>query len=64
MNSLGNKIKRLREERGMYQKELAEKIGITDAAICKIEKGIMLPSLPNALAIAETFNITVEELYK
>lgn len=64
MNALGKNVKRLRTERGLYQEELAKKIGITDAAICKIENGVMLPSLPTAIALAEIFNITVEELYK
>ena len=37
--TLGDKIKRLRQERGWDQKELADRVGITNATISRYETG-------------------------
>lgn len=46
----------------IYQKDLAERTGLTKAAISAYEKGIKFPTLENALKIAEALNTTVDEL--
>lgn len=38
--SVGNNIRRLRENKKMQQKSLAEKAGITQSMLSQIEKGI------------------------
>lgn len=39
MKKLGDNIKKRREEMGLTQTELADKIGVTKSLICKYEKG-------------------------
>ncbi|MBE6865446.1 MAG: helix-turn-helix transcriptional regulator [Ruminococcaceae bacterium] len=43
---IGNFIKELRKEKGYTQKELAEKLHITDRAVSKWERGLSAPDLP------------------
>ena len=59
---IGQKVKELREARGLSQRALADELYISLAMICGIETGIKQPSLRVALALAEYFGTTVEEL--
>ncbi len=51
-----------RKQLKLYQKDVAEKAGLTKAAISSYEKGIKFPTLENALKIAEALNTTIDEL--
>lgn len=46
----------------LYQKDIAEKTGLTKAAISSYEKGTKLPNLENAIKIANALDTTVDEL--
>ena len=61
---VGNKIKEYRELNKMTQKDIAEILGVEPATICKYEAGIIEPSIESLKRLAETFNITVDELIK
>lgn len=37
---IGEKIKELREERGLTQTELGKHMGVTRSTVCKVEKGL------------------------
>ena len=50
-------IKEKREQLGISQKELAEKVGISQSFLCDIEQGRSKPSIDTALKIAEALNI-------
>ena len=50
-------IKEKRERLGISQKELAEKVGISQSFLCDIEQGRSKPSIDTALKIAEALNI-------
>ena len=50
-------IKERREQLGISQKELAEKVGISKSFLCDIEQGRSKPSIDTALKIAEALNI-------
>ena len=50
-------IKERREQLGITQKELAEKIGISQSFLCDIEQGRSKPSIDTALKIASAVNI-------
>ena len=50
-------IKERREQLGISQKELAEKVGISQSFLCDIEQGRSNPSIDTALKIAEALNI-------
>ena len=62
--SLGKNIRNLREERDMKQKELAEKVGVTQAMICWVERETKNPSLQLGVEIAKALGCTVDELLK
>ena len=46
MNTLGNNIARLLEERGMSQRELADKVGTTEVSMSRYIKGTRTPKGP------------------
>lgn len=58
----GKFIQKLRKEKNMTQKQLGEKLNITDKAISKWERGLSFPDISMLNSIAETFDITVIEL--
>ena len=51
-------IKERREELDLSQKELAEKVGISQSFLCDIEQGRSKPRIDTALKIAEALNIS------
>ena len=58
---IADKIKTFRKYAGLTQAELAEKIGITDKHVCKIENASYMPSLDTFLKIAQVLNIGLDE---
>ncbi len=58
----GKFIKELRKEHNLTQKELADKINITDKAVSKWERGLSFPDITMLGLIANELNVTVEEL--
>ena len=61
---LGLIVKKLREEKGLSQTELAYKIGKDQPSINRLEKGNVNPSIIYLLQICEGLEITIEELVK
>lgn len=55
-------ISSLRKERGMTQSELAEKMGVTDKAVSKWERGLSFPDINSIPKLAELFEVSVDEL--
>ena len=62
--SIGENIKRIREEKKMSQDSLAKTIGVTQSYIAKIENGLKIPSMATGKAIAKEFGCTVDDLVK
>lgn len=60
----GNLIKQLRKEKGLTQKDLAERLGITDKAISKWERGLSSPDIAPLEELSQILDITVLELIK
>lgn len=58
-----NKIRDLRSETGMSQRELAEALEVSRQTVNSIETGRYDPSLPLAIAIARYFHRPVEEIF-
>lgn len=52
----------LRAEKNMSQRDLAEKLGISSAAIGMYESGKRTPPLKKAILIAKLFDIQVENI--
>ena len=62
--SIGNKIKEYRELNKMTQKYIAEILEVEPGTISKYESGIIEPNIESLKRLAETFNITVDELIR
>lgn len=58
----GKKIAELRKEKGLTQKDLAEKLNVTDKAVSKWERGINFPELTVMENLAEALDTTVVDL--
>ncbi len=62
--SVGENIKRIREQNGSSQIELAERVGITQSMLCQIERGTKNPSLQVGKAIADILGCKIDDLMK
>ena len=51
-----------RKELGMTQKDLAEKLNITDKAVSKWERGIACPDTASIPTLAQILGVSLEEL--
>ena len=60
--SIGNRIKKYRELKKMTQKDISEILEVEPGTISKYESGIIEPNIESLKRLAETFNITVDEL--
>lgn len=49
---------------GMTQEDLAERVGVTRQTILSIERGRYNPSVGLALLLAQTFGVSVEDLFE
>lgn len=58
----GSFLALLRRERKMTQRELAEKLFVTNKAVSKWERGLSLPDISLLEPLADTFGVTVTEL--
>lgn len=59
---MGERIKELRISRKFSQKELAEILSVSPAAICNIESNARQPSLTMLLKLSNTFHVSVDYL--
>lgn len=60
--SFGSFVSMLRKEKGFSQKELAEKLMVSDKAVSKWETGHSLPDITLLIPLAEILDVTVTEL--
>ena len=60
--TLGEKLKKLRTEKGFTQEELSEKLFVTRTAISKWESDRGYPNIDSLKAISKLFSVTVDEL--
>ncbi|NHI83060.1 MAG: transcriptional regulator [Candidatus Thorarchaeota archaeon] len=57
------KMKKLREEHGLTQEELARIVGVRRETIIYLEKGKYNPSLKLAYKVAKALKSTIEEVF-
>jgi transcriptional regulator with XRE-family HTH domain len=62
MNAIGNKIRLLREEKGLSQENLAGALDITQSNYARLEKDDNRISIPRLIVIAKTLETTVTDL--
>lgn len=60
METIGQRIRTLRKEKKLTQKELAKILGITDAAVVHWEKDVNTPKLEYLNILAPTLNTTID----
>ena len=60
---MDNLIRELRNERGMTQQELADRISVSSRTVISLEKGQYNPSVLLAHKIARVFNRSIEEIF-
>lgn len=60
--SMGELISTLRKEKGMTQKDLAEKMNVTDKAVSKWERNLSCPDINSLPDLADALGVSVEEL--
>ena len=58
----GEFVSKLRKEQGMTQKELAEKLFVSDKAVSKWERGQSLPDITMLNPLADALGVTAAEL--
>src|SRR5262245_62274467 len=62
-SNIENRLRELRNTRGLSQTDLAAMSGITRQAICAIEANQYLPTTAVALRLAEALDCRVEDLF-
>lgn len=62
MFNFGQRLKDVRREHGLTQKQLAEKIGATERGVRGYELGTMKPGLDVILSILDNVNVSADYL--
>lgn len=60
--NLGLKIRQYRNDKGLSQERLADEIFITSNHLSRIELGTRYPSLEVIVSIANTLNVSIDDL--
>ena len=63
MTALGTRIRALRLERELQQRQLAEKAGLTPSMVSQIESGRLTPSLHTLGKVAGALGVTIATLF-
>lgn len=61
-NTVGSRIKKIREAKGIIQEDMAAVIGVTQSNYGRLEKDDERISVPRLLLIAKTLEVSVDEL--
>lgn len=62
IRKIGSFIQAMRKEHGITQKELGEKVGVTDKAVSKWERGLSFPDITLLPTIALALGVSVDEI--
>lgn len=62
LKKLGEKVERVRKEKGLTQKQLAEKLGTFHTQIGRIERGEVNVTINSLRRIAKELGLTLSEL--
>jgi transcriptional regulator with XRE-family HTH domain len=64
LRALANRIKELRDQKGISQEELAHRAGLSRTGMGFVETGKRWPRLDTLMKVAQGLNVTVDELLK
>lgn len=59
----GDVLCELRQDKGLYQKELAKTLNVSTSNISNYETNVHLPDFKTILTIADYFNVSVDYLF-
>lgn len=59
---IGERLRELREQKGLNQKQLAQVAGLDDALISHLERNRRGVTMDHARKLAQVFGITIDEL--
>ena len=62
--SMGDLINSVRKAKNMTQKELADKLNVTDKAVSKWERGASYPDISTIPKLADILNVSSDELLR
>lgn len=62
LNTFGENLRSLRTARGMTQKELGDRVGLSKAVVSKYENGLGYPTLDMVMTLAAFFGVTTDFL--
>ena len=62
MTKFGERLKQLRQEKGLNQRDLAKALNCTQPAIVKWENNIQTPNVEVAVTVAKYFGVTTDYL--
>lgn len=60
--SIGERIRRLRKERGLSSAETGKRIRMSDTYLCQVERGEHQPGLFMAAELAKLFGVSLDYL--
>lgn len=63
LNAFGIRIRQLRISKSLSQEQLAELTGFHRTYISMIERGVRNPALANIKVFADTFDMSISELF-
>ena len=59
-NKFSERLKELRTDKGLSQKQLANKVNLSDVAICLWEQNKRVPNLDAVIALADFFDVSLD----
>ena len=62
MNKFAERLKELRIEKGLTQKQLADKVQISQAIISLYEKNVRMPTVDIIIALCKFFKVSADYL--
>lgn len=63
-SSIGDKIREVREKRGLTLRALADEAGVSESLVSQIERGKVSPSLETLVTIVDALDIDLEWLFR
>jgi len=63
-NSIAERVKALRVGRGMNQTELAELLGVGQAALSLVERGINKPTIAQLVILSDCFSVSIDYIVR
>ncbi len=64
MKRFGEKLRTLRERRGLSQRQLSDMLGIHQSHLWRMEQGKKTPNVAMVLKVADIFGVTTDQLIR